>query len=117
MKPGIVISKEEVHDIVELMFKPDEIKNVFNIKRNIKAYANIEKLDGYALVHLGDKLNEMANNLSNELAKMEDEQDRKEVIYKFMLEVDKVKDKNMRFLMKVVLVHRVNKRLNKYLLN
>lgn len=115
MKAGIVISKEEIADIHSLLSGPDDIKNIFNIKKNIKAYANLEKLDGYALTHLGS-INELANKLVDELY-MANEDERNDTLYDYISRIKMIKSHNISTLAYIMILHRLNKKFNKYLLN
>ncbi|HBJ1652023.1 hypothetical protein [Clostridium botulinum] len=117
MKSGILISKKELSDIIGLINKPSEMSNLFNIKTNIKIYANIEKIDGYALVYLGDELNEMAINLANELSVMNSESDRNEILCKIIKDMNEIKNRNLVFLGIITVLHRMNKNMNRYLLD
>lgn len=115
MESCIQITDNEFKDMCDLLSRPNDIKNVFNIKKNIVAYANLEKIDGYALTHLG-KINNLANKLVDELY-LADKISKYEILYNYIKNIIAIDALNISTLSYIMILHRLNKKFNKYLLN
>lgn len=110
------ISKTEIENINTLVFEPDKLKNVFDIKKNILAYGNLEKFDGYISAIFPENHYKLLNELVNELSLLSYEE-QCEIILLFFNNTSKLKNKNINYLINVILLHKLNKQLNRYMLN
>jgi hypothetical protein len=69
------------------------------------------------MVNLGNELNTQIFELVNELVIMERDKDSNEILCKMIKDINKVKNSSLAFLNIVAIFHRLNKKMNKYLLN
>lgn len=115
MKPIITLTKQEQKLIARLINHPEEIDSFMRVKENIKIYSTLEKLDMYTVMILGVEINELMNELVESLILLDDNE-RNIGILNFIKEILKIKTDKAKFLINITLLHRINKALNKYLL-
>jgi hypothetical protein len=110
------ILNSEIENINTLVFNPTNLNNIFDIQKNIKTYGNLEKIDGYISAVFPEKHYTLLNQLVMKLSLL-DKEEQSEIILTFFKNTSELKNKNINYIINVILLHKLNKQLDRYMLN